>query len=168
MVFFIIVIKLLAWASFPVRIVDSFYSCLEMHVMTSLKGPGEAQIHDGTIPIPLRANLSNIATLSGSNLRIAIVHARWNTEIISALLVGARKSLLASGVKEENIVIQDVPGSYELPFAVQRLLMTPPMCQLALPIDFFSPESIHPHKLNPQITPLASSQGSRICCRPLL
>ncbi|KAL9135350.1 MAG: hypothetical protein Q9175_003459 [Cornicularia normoerica] len=71
--------------------------------MASLKGPGEAQIYDG------------------SNLRVAIVHARWNTEIISALVAGARKSLLASGVKEENIVVQDVPGSYELPFAVQRM-----------------------------------------------
>lgn len=34
---------------------------------------------------------------------------------------GARRSLLASGVREENIVVQDVPGSYELPFAVQRV-----------------------------------------------
>ncbi|CAF9915887.1 hypothetical protein IMSHALPRED_002731 [Imshaugia aleurites] len=63
----------------------------------------------------------------GSNLRIAIVHARWNTEIISALVAGTRKSLLASGVKEENIIVQDVPGSYELPFAVQRFLMNPPI-----------------------------------------
>ncbi|CAF9928841.1 MAG: hypothetical protein ALECFALPRED_004153 [Alectoria fallacina] len=77
--------------------------------MASLKGPGEAQIHDG------------------SNLRIAIVHARWNTEIISALVAGARRSLLASGVKVENIVVEDVPGSYELPFAVQRFLMTLPI-----------------------------------------
>ena len=90
-----------------------------------------------------------LAAFPGSNLRIAIVHARWNTEIISALVVGARKSLLASGVKEENIVIQDVPGSYELPFAVQRLLMTPPMRQLALLIDFFFPECIPHHKLDP-------------------
>ena len=71
--------------------------------MNPLKGPGEAQIHDG------------------SKLRVAIVHARWNTAIISALVSDARKALLASGVKEENIVIQDVPGSYELPLAVQRM-----------------------------------------------
>ena len=71
--------------------------------MNPLKGPGEAQIHDG------------------SKLRVAIVHARWNTAIISALVSGARKALLASGVKEENIVVQDVPGSYELPLAVQRM-----------------------------------------------
>ena len=56
----------------------------------------------------------------GSRLRIAIVHARWNTEIVSALLNGTRQSLLAAGVKDENIVVQDVPGSYELPFAVQK------------------------------------------------
>ncbi|TKA76157.1 6,7-dimethyl-8-ribityllumazine synthase [Cryomyces minteri] len=41
--------------------------------------------------------------------------------MISALLSGVKKSLAAAGVKDENIVIQSVPGSYELPFAVQRM-----------------------------------------------
>lgn len=36
-------------------------------------------------------------------------------------MAGARKSLKAAGVQDENIVTQDVPGSYELPFAVQRI-----------------------------------------------
>ncbi|KAL8737347.1 MAG: hypothetical protein Q9181_001764 [Wetmoreana brouardii] len=71
--------------------------------MSSLKGPGEAQSYDGT------------------SLRIAIVHARWNTAVITALVAGAKKALLKSGVIEENIVVQDVPGSYELPYAVQRI-----------------------------------------------
>lgn len=70
--------------------------------MASLKGPGAAQTHDG------------------SSLRVGIVHARWNTKIIEALVEGSKKSLKAQGVKEENIVIDSVPGSYELPFAVQR------------------------------------------------
>lgn len=56
----------------------------------------------------------------GSGLRVAIVHARWNETIINALLSGAKKSLLAAGVTEDNITVQSVPGSYELPFAVQR------------------------------------------------
>lgn len=60
---------------------------------------------------------------TGSGLRIAIVHARWNAAIIEALVAGAKKSLLESGVKEENIVVQSVPGSYELPFAVQRYVL---------------------------------------------
>ena len=40
---------------------------------------------------------------------------------MSALVDGAKKSLKASGMKEENIIIQDVPGSYELPYAVQKV-----------------------------------------------
>lgn len=67
------------------------------------KGPGAPQKHDG------------------SDLRVAIVHARWNTQMIDALVSGAKKSLLAAGVKEENIVTESVPGSYELPLAVQRV-----------------------------------------------
>ncbi|KAF2015844.1 6,7-dimethyl-8-ribityllumazine synthase [Aaosphaeria arxii CBS 175.79] len=71
--------------------------------MTTLKGPGAPKTYDG------------------SGLRIGIIHARWNTTIIDALLDGAKKSLAAAGVKDENIVIQSVPGSYELPYAVKQL-----------------------------------------------
>lgn len=49
------------------------------------------------------------------------MHARWNDKIISALLSGALAKLKAAGVREENIVVQTVPGSYELPFAVQKM-----------------------------------------------
>lgn len=41
--------------------------------------------------------------------------------MINSLLNGARKSLLTSGVKAQNIITTSVPGSYELPLAVQRL-----------------------------------------------
>jgi len=71
--------------------------------MASLKGPGAAQKHDG------------------SALRIGIVHARWNTTIIEPLLAGAKSKLVAAGVKESNIVVQSVPGSWELPIAVSKL-----------------------------------------------
>lgn len=33
------------------------------------------------------------------------------------------KTLKASGVKEENIIVQTVPGSYELPYAVQKMYL---------------------------------------------
>jgi len=59
--------------------------------------------------------------LDGSALRIGIVHARWNAEIIGPLVEGAKAKLLANGVKESNIIIQSVPGSWELPIAVQRM-----------------------------------------------
>lgn len=56
----------------------------------------------------------------GSGLRIGIIHARWNTKIIDALLDGTKKALKAAGVRDENIVLQSVPGSYELPYAVKQ------------------------------------------------
>ncbi|CAO2648849.1 Nn.00g097980.m01.CDS01 [Neocucurbitaria sp. VM-36] len=71
--------------------------------MTTLKGPGAPKSYDG------------------SGLRIGIIHARWNTTIIDALLDGTKKALAKAGVKDENIVIQSVPGSYELPYAVKQL-----------------------------------------------
>lgn len=40
---------------------------------------------------------------------------------MTALLEGAQKALTSAGVKPENIVVQSVPGSYELPYAVQRM-----------------------------------------------
>lgn len=55
-----------------------------------------------------------------ASLRIGIVHARWNTECIDALVKGAVSSLEKAGVKSENIVIESVPGSFELPIATSR------------------------------------------------
>lgn len=58
----------------------------------------------------------------GSRLRIAVVHARWNDRIISALLDGALAKLRQQGVKDENIVVKTVAGSYELPLACKKLI----------------------------------------------
>ncbi|WOO83515.1 6,7-dimethyl-8-ribityllumazine synthase [Vanrija pseudolonga] len=58
----------------------------------------------------------------GSALRIGIVHARWNDVVIKSLVAGTVNKLKEQGVKEENIVIKSVPGSYELPFATQKLI----------------------------------------------
>lgn len=60
------------------------------------------------------------AKVDGSSLRIAIVHARWNKVIIDALVAGALKKLKEAGVKESNIVVESVPGSFELPIACSR------------------------------------------------
>ncbi|BFZ54928.1 lumazine synthase [Savitreella phatthalungensis] len=62
------------------------------------------------------------ANMDGSGLRIAIVHARWNPSIIEPLVSGAQKTLLANGVKASNIHVSSCPGSFELPFAAQRLI----------------------------------------------
>ena len=77
-------------------------------------------VSDGTYQGCQTDPLSLPSSPSGSGLRIAIVHARWNAQIIEALVAGAKKSLLTAGVVESNIVVQSIPGSYELPFAVKR------------------------------------------------
>lgn len=56
----------------------------------------------------------------GSSHRVAIIHARWNDVVISALVDGCIKKLKEQGVKSENIVVKTVPGSYELPFACKQ------------------------------------------------
>lgn len=62
---------------------------------------------------------------NGSGLRIGIVHARWNAEIIDPLLEGTKAKLLSCGVPESNIVVESVPGSWELPIGVQRYASSP-------------------------------------------
>lgn len=64
--------------------------------------------------------ISTAPQLDGSELRVAIVHARWNKTVIDALLAGAIAKLKERGVKESNIVIESVPGSYELPLACSK------------------------------------------------
>lgn len=105
--------------------------------MAGIKGPGEPKTYDGKTPpsaprppqatatAPLNAfhnyPPSSNKNDTGSGLRIGIVHARWNTTIIDALLSGTKKALADAGVKPENISVQSVPGSYELPYAVKQL-----------------------------------------------
>jgi 6,7-dimethyl-8-ribityllumazine synthase len=59
-------------------------------------------------------------TLDGSGLRVAIIHARWNKVVIDALVQGALSKLDAAGVKRSNIIVESVPGSFELPLACQK------------------------------------------------
>jgi len=54
-----------------------------------------------------------------SAMRVGIVVAEWNNEITSKLLEGAVNTLMANGVKESNIVIKWVPGSFELVFGAR-------------------------------------------------
>ena len=54
----------------------------------------------------------NKADLSGK--KIAIVVASWNEDITESLYEGAVHSLIASGIKNNNIVRKNVPGSFEL------------------------------------------------------
>lgn len=54
-----------------------------------------------------------------SNKRFAIVVAEWNGEITEALFEGAYKTLIEYGVREDNIIRANVPGSFELSYGSQ-------------------------------------------------
>lgn len=57
-----------------------------------------------------------------SKLKIAIVAAEWNDNVISPLLQGAIDTLCLHGVKQQNIYILRVPGTVELTYGA-RLVM---------------------------------------------
>lgn len=49
-----------------------------------------------------------------NNWRIGILTAEWNPEVTYSLRDAAVKLLIENGVEESNIVLRDVPGSFEL------------------------------------------------------
>ncbi len=66
-----------------------------------------------------RAEVS--ADLDGVGLRIGLVRARWNVAIVDRLAAGVERGLLHLGVPFDDIVIESVPGSFEIPMACSIL-----------------------------------------------
>jgi 6,7-dimethyl-8-ribityllumazine synthase len=58
-------------------------------------------------------------SLDGTGLTIGIVAARYNQEIVDALLEGALATLEERGATADPII--SVPGSYEIPVAAQAI-----------------------------------------------
>ena len=58
---------------------------------------------------------------SAENMKFGIVVSEWNYDITGSLLEGTRSTLLKHGVKEENIIVKHVPGSFELTLGGQFL-----------------------------------------------
>jgi 6,7-dimethyl-8-ribityllumazine synthase len=53
--------------------------------------------------------------------KIGIVVSEWNKDITSNLLAGAQEKLIEFGIKNENIKISWVPGSFELVYGCKEL-----------------------------------------------
>jgi len=62
--------------------------------------------------------------LSGIGKRFAIVVTRFNSLITEQLVAGASDCLLRHGVEEGDIDLYRVPGAWELPLAVSRVVGT--------------------------------------------
>lgn len=57
-----------------------------------------------------------------TGMRVGIVVSEWNDKITSALLDGACKTLIKHGIREEDIKVKFVPGSFELVYGASRLV----------------------------------------------
>ncbi len=60
-------------------------------------------------------------TLNGDE-KIAIITSRFNHIITDRLIEGARDSFLRHGGEEKNLSLILVPGAYEIPFVLERVL----------------------------------------------
>ena len=59
---------------------------------------------------------------NGNGKRVAIVVSEWNRSITGNLLKGAYNTLVKFGVDSNDIVIEYVPGSFELTFGAKVLI----------------------------------------------
>lgn len=67
-------------------------------------------------------NLSNkVELIFPDSIRVGMIVSEWHPEITEVLYSGAEKTLLENGIKKENIIRKNVPGSFELPLGAQSL-----------------------------------------------
>ena len=78
-------------------------------------------ILDENIPAQLNEVDFLEPNLEGSELRIAIVQARFNENICRELTSSCVKELVRLGVSTDDILLTTVPGALEIPLALQKL-----------------------------------------------
>src|SRR5678816_1231052 len=59
-------------------------------------------------------------SFDASPWRVAIVAARFNDALVSQLIDGATRAWRAHGGSEEQLIVQRVPGAFELPLAALK------------------------------------------------
>jgi len=64
---------------------------------------------------------TNSGTLSAKGFRFAIVASRWNDELVSRLIDGARQALEELSADKEAIAIFRVPGAFEIPLCALKV-----------------------------------------------
>ncbi len=62
--------------------------------------------------------------------KIALVAARFNSFVVEHLIKGAKEALLKHGAEENDIELLYVPGAFEIPLALKKLLVVENMTVL--------------------------------------
>lgn len=68
------------------------------------------------------SSYDNDSDLNGKGKRIGIVVSDWNRSITNNLLQGAYNTLIKFGVESDDIIIEHVPGSFELTFGGKMMI----------------------------------------------
>jgi 6,7-dimethyl-8-ribityllumazine synthase len=63
-------------------------------------------------------------TPTGAGRRFAVVASRFNQHVVEKLVDGALDALVRHGASADDVDVVWVPGAWELPLAVRRLLIT--------------------------------------------
>lgn len=66
----------------------------------------------------------NQVELDGTGLKVALLSARFNDHIVTALRDGARRGLARVGVSDADVTEAWVPGAFELPLAAKAIAET--------------------------------------------
>ena len=69
-----------------------------------------------------KSRTQNTPLPSGKNKMVGIVVSEWNTPITESLLKGTIDTLIAAGMREDDIIIEYVPGTVELTFGAKVLI----------------------------------------------
>ena len=69
---------------------------------------------------------------NGEKFTIYLVVSRWNKLITNSLLSAAKETLIKAGVKNENIKVWDVPGSFELIYGSKEAQKKNPNAVIAI------------------------------------
>lgn len=72
-------------------------------------------------------NLSNYDPTTipdATGKRVAVVVSEWNDQVTNSMAQGAIDTLKEYGVREEDILVEYVPGSFELIYGCNRMLQT--------------------------------------------
>ena len=66
---------------------------------------------------------NNFDNLNFSSLRIGIIQSEWNSQITDLLMMSCRNYFLEVGIDDKNIITRKVPGSMELVYASNHMLI---------------------------------------------
>lgn len=59
---------------------------------------------------------------SATGLKFGLVVSEWNQKITRPLLEGAQSTLLKNGANKQDIIVQTVPGSFELVYGAAQMV----------------------------------------------